>query len=64
MSTTATLNGATLQPEIDRVAVKLALRIKQLMNQANGRIISLQIVDPGDGTYWLYVNGGRREVIE
>lgn len=64
MNTTATLNGATLQPEVDRVAIKLALRIKQLMNQANGRIISLQIIDPDDGTYWLYVNGGRREVIE
>jgi Mrp family chromosome partitioning ATPase len=56
--------GVTLRPEVDRKAVKLSLRIQQLMNQSNGRIVNIQIVDGPDGEYWLYVNGGKREVIE
>ena len=61
--TNATLNGATLQYETERKAAKLALRISQVVKRANGRIVKLEIIDAGNGVYWLYVNGGRREEI-
>lgn len=62
--THSTLKGVILAPEVDRKSAKLALRIKQVVNKSGGRIVKLEVIDAGNGIYWLYVNGGKREVIE
>lgn len=60
-----TWNGARVAPaDVDTKATKLALRIKQAVNKANGRIVQFQLIEAGDGVYWLYVDNGKREVIE
>ncbi len=67
MTTTATLNGAALHPEQtnpDRLAIKAGRRIRQLANSANGRIVTVEVQIAPSGALWLYVNGGKLEVIE
>lgn len=58
-------HGARVAPaDVDTKAKKLALRIKQAVNKANGRIVQFQLIEAADGVYWLYVDNGKREVIE
>ena len=63
MTTNSTIPNTYITPEVDRQAIKLALRIKQLLNQSHGRIVTLQMLQ-ADGEAWLFVDNGKKEVIE
>ena len=63
MTTNGTIPNTYITPEVDRQAIKLALRIQQLLNQSHGRIITLQMLQ-ADGEAWLFVDNGKKEVIE
>lgn len=61
--TTATLNGATLQSEpLPSQAHKLGLRALQELSKGNGKIEILVIESP-DGSWLVFVNDGKREVM-
>ena len=64
MTTNGTIPNTYITPEVDKQAVKLALRIRNLAKKARGRVIYFEVQSVGDGAYWLYVNGGERETIE
>lgn len=62
--TIATLNGATLHPEpLPTKAVKLALRVSNELGKGNGRI-TIDIVEAPDGSWLVFVDGGKREVLK
>ena len=70
MTTNSTILNTYITPEgnpavkqVNGQAIKLALRIQQLLNQSHGRIITLQMLQ-ADGEAWLFVDNGKKEVIE
>ena len=66
MKTTPTINGAMLQsePDIPQRGVNLAKRVIQgLKRSANGRL-QIEIIEAHDGTWLLFVDGGKREVLK
>lgn len=60
---TPTIKGALLQAEpLPSPAHKLGLRVLQELNKGNGKIEILVIESP-DGSWLVFVNDGKREVL-
>lgn len=61
--TIGTLNGATLQAEsLPSTAVKLGLRVKNELNKGSGKV-EILVVEAPDGSWLVFVNDGKREVL-
>lgn len=62
--TIPTLNGATLQSEsLPSTAVKLGLRVKNELNKGNGKV-EILVIEAPDGSWLVFVNNGKREVLK
>lgn len=65
MTQTITVSGTAVRPEppdLTEKAIKLARRVQAALPTGNGRI-TIEIIEAHDGTWLLFVDNGKREVL-